>query len=109
MTRIIPSREIMPPIKKVRNNDFRKAWARDRYSCYWCGTNYRIHTHHIIGAAGRSDEPCNLSRFCGPCHDEIHADWRGTFKRVIEAKEKHDLHEMDLERLRVLYQQELPL
>lgn len=44
---------------------FAKAWP----FCWNCGRRDALHSHHIIGGAGRSDIRENLSRLCVYCHE----------------------------------------
>lgn len=57
---------------------------------------------HIIGGAGRSDEPCNLVALCGACHHEQH--FIGTLNRgnLLFLKQLVDPSEFDHDRITVL-------
>lgn len=109
MTRITNNREYVNA-NPVRDDGFRREWARNRPYCYFCGTNYHVETHHILGGFKRSDEACNLVRLCAQCHRRVHnvEAPKITLADVLEAKARHDPHQVDLRRLRELNGKELP-
>ena len=80
---------------KVDAPILRRAWAARHPHCQFCGDTVRLHTHHIAGAAGRSDEPCNWLRVCQLCHDAIHAN-RIQLATVLACKLLSDPEEFDL-------------
>ncbi len=63
-------------IKPIKSPATLDAFAREFTFCWCCGADARqagwrgLHIHHIA-KFGRSDERCNLSRFCATCHDII--------------------------------------
>lgn len=108
MSRIVfPSRRESLP-GKVRKPQSVKDWARLHVSCWGCGTNYRVETHHIVGGSGRSDEPCNLFRACAfECHprcEGLTINGKPPFRLidVLLMKLDRDPSNFDLERLQEL-------
>lgn len=105
MSRIVPIREPIKNREVVHDDKARRDWASTRPFCYFCGQNYGVESHHICGASGRSDEPCNLIRACGPCHRRIH----GTEKpkiclaEVLLTKLSKDPKEFDFDRIEQLF------
>lgn len=109
----------------VQDVDARIAWAaaeRSRRRCYVCGISDQvshwmapvpgIQTHHLVGGAARSDEPCNMVRLCHRCHRIVHGDRipkdggghlpEITPQNLLWVKREHDPEEFDLDRLTVL-------
>lgn len=71
-----------------------------------------LHLHHVIGAAGRSDERCNLLALCseGPdqgCHAEAHGG-KLPLGKILYHKWKADPDGIDWIRLAVLRGSFLP-
>ena len=57
-------------VYKVRQAE---AFERDGHMCVYCGSRYRLSTHHIIFRShGRDDRTANLETTCQDCHDDIH-------------------------------------
>ena len=55
----------------------REVYARDKYTCQWCGAKGKVHAEHIIQKSeGGSDHLSNLQTLCGLCHALKHG-WRG--------------------------------
>lgn len=79
----------------VRSLSERSAWAKRHPWCQLCGGKSNLHTHHIAGAAGRSDEPCNWLRVCQACHDAIHEN-RIRLATVLAGKLLGDSQEFNL-------------
>lgn len=63
-------------IKPIKSPATLDVFAREFTFCWCCGADARqagwrgLQIHHIA-KFGRSDERCNLSRFCATCHDVI--------------------------------------
>lgn len=73
----------LTPAKIVRDVKSYREWSVAHDRCQVCQRNqedvrcdgefpYLLQTHHLIGGAGRSDEPCNLLRLCPRCHEVYH-------------------------------------
>ena len=98
-----------PPAKIVRDKivviDHRYKWSG---VCQMCGFPLRHaqgDVHHIIGGAGRSDEPTNLLRLCSVCHDE---SWSVILPECLWFKWATDPRNLSWVRLAVLYGRFLP-
>ena len=108
MSRIVPIREPIKSREVVHSEHARRKWASTRLRCYFdrqnCHSNVGMHTHHIVGGSGRSDEACNLIRVCAYCHRRIHRTERPviTLYDVLMAKLDHDPKEYDLDRIEEL-------
>ncbi len=102
--------DLRPLAKPVRSVPARVEWARDRDVCMVCGLPVRylrrrfpagLFTHHIVGGACRSDEPCNLLRVCAQDHDRIHAN-EVTLANVLWCKQHCDDANYDPDRIMAL-------
>lgn len=119
MSKLVFDRLTGPPANPIRDANFYKRWSLARTDCYFCGSRYRefdyptprLHTHHIIGGYGRSDEPCNLVRACCMCHSRIHKTAKPWIElhEVLAAKKRIDPMEFNLERLSQLAGRRLEL
>lgn len=103
MTRIVQTRFLNDDkIGVVTDDKLRRAWASEHQRCQLCGDGGSfprwLETHHLSGAAGRSDERCNLLRLCtgdGGCHGLYHAGLI-RFETLCGAKLLSDPEEFDL-------------
>ena len=77
--RIRPTRDPYQKLHIVRDSTAAINWrATVKQECMCCGSNgyelgNHLQVHHLAGAAGRSDEPCNFLLVCRKCHEAIHA------------------------------------
>ena len=81
----LPRRELTEKLNKVKDNTAAIGWrAQQPQECMCCGWKLiydlgpkrGLSVHHMAGAAGRSDEPCNFLLVCygdRGCHEAIHA------------------------------------
>lgn len=106
--RIVPQREPHEKMNLVRDITERVSWrALHEERCMICGTrrdhaDFRgLQVHHIAGAAGRSDEPCNFLLVCGVCHEAIHAG-KLELDDILAAKQLCDPENFDRDRVMVL-------
>ena len=63
-------------MKTVKSHSTVRRFAAEFPACWGCGVaveSRTLHSHHIIGGAGRSDERCNLARLKRK-HDPQHYD-----------------------------------
>ncbi len=115
-------------VKIVRDAAVRREWAIVHDKCQVCGRNEQqikrdsefpnlLQTHHLIGGAGRSDEPCNFLRLCPRCHEVYHGFrvkrngtyWPNlTMGMLLTAKREADGDEWDPARLSVLRHRKIP-
>ena len=103
MTRIVQTRLIDDDkLGIVHDDKLRRVWASEHNRCQLCGDGGSfprwLETHHLSGAAGRSDERCNFARLCngdGGCHGLYHAGLI-RFETVMAAKLLCDPEEFDL-------------
>ena len=98
----------------------RLEWASQWPRCWACNGNDwpGVQTHHIIGAAARSNELANYSRLCGFCHGAAHGErivgrggkvrGRLTLSNVLWLKRYHDAASYDAARLTQLKGETLP-
>lgn len=109
-----------PRVKPIRGKEGRKArdawnWKHSDKGCFVCGRKEHwlgIHTHHLI-RCGRSDEPCNLFRACGDCHNLMHGavsagEQRITLGQQLAIKLAVTPEEWNAERLTELNRERLP-
>ena len=111
-------------LNKIRDSKARLRWLMglpERF-CWVCGRAFdgfahAMNVHHIIGASGRSDEPCNFFLAAQACHMAIHGERpvvngkaleKVSLAEVLRLKKKHDPDNFDPERLRQLRGQALP-
>ena len=105
------------PVKMniVRDPHFRELWKHYHPKCLACGTDkcwIGMQFHHIIGAAGRSDEESNASTFCGICHMARHGKLPDrpslSLAHTLWLKKVRDPENWNPERLAVLLGHALP-
>lgn len=106
MSRIASIRQAPAKLNIVRNVKLRNMWASTKPWCYFCGTNFHVETHHIVGGSGkRSDEPCNFVRACESCHRRIHGTEKPKIPliHVLTTKQANDPQEYDFKRLQEIH------
>lgn len=102
-----------PKMGVVHDLPAMKSYRWSHSHCQCCGRDLtrdgvKAELHHIIGGAGRSDEPCNLIMLCDGyhgCHGKVH----GQLSAVLYAKWKTDRANTDWVRLAILYGKFLPI
>ena len=110
--------------KKIKETPETKAarlmWAAKFPRCWNCGRKNTwppIAVHHILGAALRSDEPCNWAILCGSCHAAVHGERpvvdgkaleKIGFETILKLKRKFDPGNWNPERLAELRGHALP-
>ena len=107
----------------VRSQKTVRLFAREHGFCWYCGRRDSLHSHHIIGGAGRSDIRENLSRLCLFCHERAEGttvcitthDGRTLrlkpipLENVLYLKKRYDPEHYDRKRLAELaHKQTLP-
>lgn len=108
--RKLPQRSADFPRAELRRKfEVLVAYRRKWDQCQMCGKPLREiwagDVHHIIGGAGRSDEPSNLLRLCIGCHDE---SWSVILPAALYAKWQTDRKNLSWVRLAILYGRFLP-
>mgnify|MGYP001618064570 CR=1 FL=1 len=107
--RIIPTREPYEKLNVVRDPMAAIAWRSEMPQvCMLCGWHLQyeigrhLEVHHLAGAAGRSDEPCNFLLVCAGtdtgCHEACTAN-KINFQEQLEAKQACDPQHYDGPRL----------
>lgn len=83
-----------------------KSILTEEKKCFWCGTTYGLHKHHIFGGDGRrklSEEEGCWTWVCGRHHnlsnESVHhnRDMDLTLKKVCQARWEY-LHDGDREK-----------
>ena len=112
-------------IGKVRDAKLRNKWRLGaRQVCFVCdkpagGFGMWLECAHIVGGSGRSDEWCNLTLLCNPCHSSTHGittvlngvrteGYKYTTADMLRGKKKHDPRNFNLARLVELRGEPLP-
>ena len=103
-----------PPANIIRSRDAVGQYrARFSSACQICGRDFcrrsinslNPELHHIVGGAGRSDEPTNLLMVSRDCHDE---SWSVMLPQALYAKWQTDGENLSWTRLAVLLGHHLP-
>lgn len=93
--RIVTGRQYPDKLNLIRDPMAAAKWrAEQKQECMCCGVDglwpgNHLQVHHLAGAAGRSDEPCNFLLVCRRCHEDAHAYLLG-ITELLAAKQLCD-------------------
>ena len=86
--------------KRLNQPEWSKAvFKKDNYSCVKCGSNKKLHAHHLVGFARFPERRCDVTNgvaLCQLCHREFHSKYgttkfsRSNFFEWMEAPDPGD-------------------